>query len=308
MAFPTETVYGLGANALDAAAVARIFAAKGRPPTNPLIVHVPDTQAAKQWVRAWPPAAERLAAAFWPGPLTLVLPKDPRIPGIVTAGLDAVGVRVPAHALARELLEIAGVPIAAPSANRSTELSPTRAEHVERSLGDAIDGIVDGGPTSVGLESAVIDLTGAEPRLLRPGSLDPERLREVCGALDWGQPVVAREGVPQLSPGSMERHYAPRAQLMLVDATDAKRATEAATQLRARGRKVACLGFGQLRVPADWTHVFDANDPDGVGRELYARLHELDSIGAEYVFMERPPAGHRWLAIRDRLQRASVPL
>jgi L-threonylcarbamoyladenylate synthase len=309
VAFPTETVYGLGANALDPAAVGRIFAAKGRPPTNPLIVHVADVAAARALVRVWPPAAQRLADAFWPGPLTLVLPKQPQVPDIVTAGLDAVGVRVPSHPLAQELLRSTGVPIAAPSANRSTELSPTRPEHVARSLGSAPDGIVDGGPTALGLESAVIDLTGAEPRLLRPGSLDLDRLREVCGPLRWEGNVIAREGEAQLAPGMMERHYAPRAQLVLVDAGDpaAVQDMEKESQAqRARGRKVGCLGFGVLQLKADWTHEFDPQDPETVGRELYARLHELDERGADVIYMERPPAGNRWLAIRDRLQRASV--
>lgn len=309
VAFPTETVYGLGANALDPAAVGRIFAAKGRPPTNPLIVHIPDAAAARTLVRSWPAAAQRLADAFWPGPLTLVLPKQPQVPDIVTAGLDAVGVRVPNHPLAQELLRATGLPIAAPSANRSTELSPTRAEHVARSLGDAIDGIVDGGPTSVGLESAVIDLTGAEPRLLRPGSLDLERLREVCGPLRWEGHTVAREGAAQLAPGMMERHYAPRAQLVLVDGGDAAAVQDMEKESqaqRARGRKVGCIGFGGLQLEADWTHEFDPQDPETVGRELYARLHELDARGADLIYMERPPAGNRWLAIRDRLQRASV--
>ena len=309
VAFPTETVYGLGANALDPAAVGRIFAAKGRPPTNPLIVHIPDAAAARTLVRSWPAAAQRLADAFWPGPLTLVLPKQPQVPDIVTAGLDAVGVRVPSHPLAQELLRATGLPIAAPSANRSTELSPTRAEHVARSLGDAVDGIVDGGPTGVGLESAVIDLTGAEPRLLRPGSLDLERLREVCGPLRWEGHTIARKGAAQLAPGMMERHYAPRAQLVLVDGGDAAAVQDMEKESqaqRARGRKVGCIGFGGLQLEADWTHEFDPQDPETVGRELYARLHELDARGADFIYVERPPAGNRWLAIRDRLQRASV--
>jgi L-threonylcarbamoyladenylate synthase len=309
VAFPTETVYGLGANALDPAAVARIFAAKGRPPTNPLIVHVADIAAARALVCVWPPVAQRLAEAFWPGPLTLVLSKQPQIPDIVTAGLDAVGVRVPSHPLAQELLRSTGVPIAAPSANRSTELSPTRPEHVARSLGNALDGIVDGGPTDLGLESAVIDLTGTEPHLLRPGSLHLDRLREVCGPLRWAGHVIAREGEAQLAPGMMERHYAPRAQLVLVDAGDPAQ-LEAIKQesqgLRRRGRKVGSLGFGMLQLEADWTHAFDPKDPETVGRELYARLHEFDERGADVIYMERPPAGNRWLAIRDRLQRASV--
>jgi L-threonylcarbamoyladenylate synthase len=306
VAFPTETVYGLGANALDAQAVQRIFAAKGRPSTNPLIVHVSDASAARVCVSAWPPAAEQLAQAFWPGPLTLVLPKSPAIPDSVTAGLKAVGVRVPRHPVAQELLRLAQVPIAAPSANRSTELSPTRAEHVRRSLGSAVDMILDGGPTTVGIESAVVDLTGAQPRLLRPGSLDPEAIRAVCGELIVPSSVQAAVGVPQLSPGLQQRHYAPRARLVLVEASALAEAVQAARSLRSQGQRIACLSFGTLELEADMRHRFDPEDPLSAARELYGRLHELDQAGVDVVFVELPPSGSAWLGIRDRLQRASA--
>src|SRR5919202_2722131 len=183
VAFPTETVYGLGANALDAAAVARIFAAKGRPAYNPLITHVADVAGARRLARHWPESAERLAAAFWPGPLTVVVPKRPEVPDAVTAGLDSVAVRVPAHPVALALLREAALPVAAPSANRSTQLSPTTARHVEQALGDRVDLILDGGPTRVGIESTVVDLTGDVPVLLRPGLLAARDLEPVVGAL-----------------------------------------------------------------------------------------------------------------------------
>ena len=184
VAFPTETVYGLGANALDAAAVDRIFAAKGRPLTSPLIVHVDSVDMARELVTRWPAAAEILAAKHWPGPLTLVLPKQARIPDIVTAGLPTVGLRVPAHPLALELIRRAGVPIAAPSANRFGQLSPTTAEHVRKSLGDAVDLILDGGSTSVGIESAVLSLAGDRPVLLRPGVIPVTELEALIGPVE----------------------------------------------------------------------------------------------------------------------------
>ncbi|HEY0970121.1 MAG TPA: L-threonylcarbamoyladenylate synthase, partial [Gemmatimonadales bacterium] len=183
VAFPTETVYGLGANALDSDAVARIYAAKGRPSFNPLIVHVADATAARTLATAWPEAAERLAAAFWPGPLTMVLPKQPRVTDLVTAGLPSVALRVPAHPVALALLRAAGIPIAAPSANRYTELSPTSAAHVERGLGDRVELILDAGPTRVGIESTVVDLTGERPVMLRPGIISADALAAVVGPL-----------------------------------------------------------------------------------------------------------------------------
>lgn len=306
VAFPTETVYGLGANALDPAAVQRIFTAKGRPSTNPLIVHVADAQAARVCVSAWPPTAEQLSRAFWPGPLTLVLPKSAAIPDIVTAGLPAVAVRVPRHPVAQALLRLAQVPLAAPSANRSTELSPTCAEHVRRSLGTAVDWILDGGSTEVGIESAVIDLTGKRPRLLRPGSLDPSAIRAVIGDLDWETPAPAEAGVAQLSPGLQERHYAPKARLVIVTPQMRSQAQAEAQALRRQGQRVACLHFGSLAMECDFSERFDAQDPASVARELYARLHAWDQVGVAVVFVEEPPSGSAWLGIRDRLQRASA--
>ncbi|MBU6365517.1 MAG: threonylcarbamoyl-AMP synthase, partial [Gemmatimonadetes bacterium] len=182
VAFPTETVYGLGANALDPEAVARVYAAKGRPAWNPLIAHVADVAAARALARHWPPAAERLAAACWPGPLTLVLPKAAHVPDAVTAGRDAVGIRVPDHPVALALLHEAGVPVVAPSANRFTQVSPTTAGHVQEALGDRVAHILDGGPCQVGIESTVLDLTQDPPAILRPGMLDARQLAALLGA------------------------------------------------------------------------------------------------------------------------------
>src|SRR6185369_15840393 len=207
VAFPTETVYGLGANALDAEAVDRIFAAKGRPATSPLIVHVNSVEMAQSLVLEWPEAADKLAARFWPGPLTLVLRKQAVIPDRVTAGLDSVGLRMPAHPVALALIREAGIPLAAPSANRFTQLSPTTAAHVRTALGDAVDLILDGGPCTVGIESTVLALTGGMPQLLRPGMVTQAQIEEVIG------PVViltsTSKGV-HTSPGLHPQHYQPK--------------------------------------------------------------------------------------------------
>ncbi len=213
MAFPTETVYGLGANALDEAAVARIFEAKGRPATSPIIVHVSNMEMVHSVVAEWPPAADLLARRFWPGPLTLVLKKQAAVPTLVTAGLDTVGVRMPAHPVALALIETAQLPIAAPSANRFSQLSPTTAEHVRESLGDRVDYILDGGPCTVGIESTVLSLAGPVPVLLRPGGISRRQIEELIGPVTQ-QRQAAAEAHP--SPGMHPRHYSPRTKLLLV--------------------------------------------------------------------------------------------
>ncbi len=217
VAFPTETVYGLGANALDAAAIEKIYAAKGRPANSPLIVHVSSIEMARGLVREWPETAEKLARKFWPGPLTLVLPKQPHVPDRLTAGLDTVGVRMPANPMAQELIREAGVPIAAPSANPFTELSPTTAQHVRDGLGNRVAMVLDGGRTTVGIESAVLSLSGSGAVLLRPGMISRHDIEEVIG------PVSALESVTEgahVSPGLHARHYSPRTPLILVRARE----------------------------------------------------------------------------------------
>ncbi len=316
VAFATETVYGLGANALDAQAVARIFRAKGRPAHNPLIVHVADEAGARQVVSAWSQAAERLAQAFWPGPLTLVLPRASHVPDIITAGLGSVGVRVPAHPTALELLRQAQVPIAAPSANRSEALSPTRAEHVLLSLGALLDAerdmILDGGACSVGIESSVLDLTQSPPILLRPGSIARAQIEALIGpirVLD-SHSVTATKDAPQASPGLSARHYAPRARARRFDS---RAALEAALKARAslkylRRLGVVALGdspFAEEAVRAVEVRALE-NQPAEYASRLYAALHELDEIGCEEIWVQMPPEREEWRAVRDRLRRATV--
>jgi L-threonylcarbamoyladenylate synthase len=302
VAFPTETVYGLGANALDAAAVERIYLAKGRPAYNPLIVHVAHEGAARALAAEWPERASRVARAFWPGPVTIVLRKRDVVPDVVTAGLDSVALRIPANPIALALLQTAGVPLAAPSANRSTELSPTTARHVERSLGDRVDLILDGGPTSVGIESTVIDLRGPRPSILRPGIVGTRELEPLVGALV--QPNEPAGDAPRASPGMLERHYAPRARLVLFGPTDAARAPDEARALVAEGARVGML-LTTLELTGRWDVVRMPRDASRYAQRLYAALHELDERGCAVIFVERVPNEQEWLAVRDRLERAS---
>lgn len=319
VAFPTETVYGLGANALDATAVARIFDAKARPAWNPVIAHVLDIREAQALTTAWPPVADTLARHFWPGPLTLVLPKHPRVPDIVSAGLPAVAVRAPRHPVARALIEALGAPIAAPSANRFTELSPTTAAHVVASLGGRVDLILDGGPCDVGIESSVLDLTGAVPVLLRPGVLSRSMIEDVAGV-----PIAFREAPeqdspsdgpgaakPRLSPGMMARHYAPRADVWLFESGDAGQLASALTAVSeatgtnaTRHRCAALVLDWSLSLPQDVHVIPMPNDPLAYARALYATLHTLDAEGVSVVAIQRPPAGDAWAGIRDRLNHA----
>jgi L-threonylcarbamoyladenylate synthase len=285
VAFPTETVYGLGANALDARAVEKIFQVKGRPSTSPVIVHVESRDAAPAFVAEWPADAEQLAREFWPGPLTLVLPKRPCIPDIVTAGLPSVGLRVPANPFALALLVYAGVPIAAPSANRFTELSPTTAEHVRASLGDDVDLIVDGGPTQVGIESTVLSLAGPKPALLRPGMISKEQIEQVIGKIEFA--ATPPDGA-HASPGLHPRHYSPRTPLLLDLPATGRGAYLWRTQRAKSARSV--------QMPADPAHYAAA---------LYETLHRLDEERFDWIAVEPPPDEPAWAAIRDRLMRAS---
>jgi L-threonylcarbamoyladenylate synthase len=299
--FPTETVYGLGANALDPAAVHRIYEVKGRPPHNPLIVHVHDAAAAQRLVTSWPDAADRLAKKWWPGPLTIVLPKAREVPPEVTAGLPTVALRVPAHPVALALLRAAGVPVAAPSANLSGEVSPTTAAHVERSLGDQIPMILDAGPTNIGIESTVIDLSGPSPVLLRPGMVSREEIEREIGPVALA-PRIEDAGAPRPAPGMLDRHYAPKARVVLF--SGATEARDAITTARQGGGRVAALvrtvqlnGVDAIeRLP---------EEADGYARGLYGALHRLDEGGPAVILVERAPAGAAWEGIRDRLERAA---
>lgn len=278
VAFPTETVYGLGANALDPEAVRRIFEAKERPWASPLIVHVADEKMARTISAEWPATAQKLSRAFWPGPLTLVLKKAAIVPDLVTAGLDSVGVRMPSHPMALELIRRAGVPIAAPSANRFTQISPTTAEHVREGLGGRVDMVLDGGPTAIGIESTVVALHRATPAILRPGMVTEEELERVAGVR------FEREmDLPHIieSPGQHPRHYAPRTRFILLEAD-------------------AAVPDGQGRI------IDMPTDPKPFAATLYAELHKADQEGWDWIAIRRPPETAEWAGILDRLQRASV--
>jgi L-threonylcarbamoyladenylate synthase len=307
VAFPTETVYGLGANALDAAATAGIFAAKGRPANNPLIVHIADASEVGRIAADWPQSAARLAERFWPGPLTLVLLKCDAVPDVVTAKGPTVAVRVPAHPVAQALLRAAAVPIAAPSANRSAELSPTRAEHVLRGLDGRIEILLDGGPTSGGIESTVLDLTATPPRLLRPGPIGVAELEAVIGSLAPARslPVAARHDLQPLpSPGMLPRHYSPRTPLECVEAG---REQDRIAQLLGQRRRVGWLTFADFaqQIPSEVDLRLLPPDPSGYAAQLYAVLHELDAAGLDRILVTLPPEADAWLAVRDRLRRAA---
>ncbi len=292
VAFPTETVYGLGANALDEIAVGRIYEAKGRPATSPLIVHVDSLEMARGLAREWPAGADVLAERYWPGPLTLVVPKHPRIPDAVTAGLDTVGLRVPAHPVALALIRAAGTPIAAPSANRFTELSPTTAEHVRRGLGDAVDLILDGGPTTVGIESTVLSLAGPRPRLLRPGMVSRKDIEDAVGPIEEGPEGAALNAHP--SPGLHPRHYSPRTRLLVV--------TGCAVPGCGRG---AYLHRGEI-CPEGVRDVPMPPAPAAYAAVLYETLHALDREGLDWIAVEQPPDGPEWAGVADRLARAAA--
>ena len=304
VAFPTETVYGLGAHALDAAAVRRIFEAKGRPSYNPLIAHVADIEGARALVTDWPPLAQELAERFWPGPLTIALPKRSHVPDEVTAGRATVAVRVPAHPVARALIAAAGVPLAAPSANRFTELSPVTAAQVARGLGDRVDLILDGGRTDVGIESTVVDLSCDPPMLLRPGTITRSAIEAIIGPLETPS-APDREDAPRAAPGMIARHYAPRAQLRLVTSEGIGAAIAEAA---GRGDTVAVVtwsprGFSAGSAVRRHHHLPD--DAAGFAAELYATLHAVDEAGCAEVLVERPPEDAAWDGVRDRLTRAS---
>jgi len=314
VAFPTETVYGLGADALDAEAVGRLFAAKGRPAWNPVIAHVPTIEAARALARRWPDSAERLAAAFWPGPLTLVVPKAPHVPEVITAGGDAVAVRVPSHHVALALLHAVGRPIAAPSANRFTQVSPTTAQHVVQSLGARVPLVLDGGPCSVGIESTVVDCTGDEVVILRPGMIGPEALEAALA----GTGIVVRDAPRQAiahqamdvegarAPGQADRHYAPQAEVWLFT-PDQQGEIESALQGRgdAGGEVMALVRTVTLTPAPDVVTVMPA-DPAAYAQRLYAQLHDADARGAAIVIIEVPPDDAvGWDGIRDRLRRAA---
>lgn len=320
VAFPTETVYGLGAHALDERAVAALFAAKERPLSDPVIVHVASADAVGRIARDFPPAARAVAARFWPGPITLVLPKQSRVPAAITAGLDTVGIRVPAHPVAEALLRRSAIPIAAPSANRFSQPSPTRAEHVLADLDERIDLVLDAGPTMVGVESTVLDLTRSPPLVRRPGAVAIEALRELLPDVEMAS-ASGDSGQPQPAPGQLLRHYAPRARLTLhighTPGVLARVAAEART-LAATGARVGILApeedltalapslaplaaIGRVRVSGYGAR----RDPARAARELFDALRRLDAEGVDEILATALDPQEIGLAVLDRLTRAA---
>lgn len=311
VAFPTETVYGLGALALDANAVRRIFEAKGRPSTNPLIVHVLDRAMLLTLVDELTPMAIALIDRFWPGPLTLVLPKRANVPDIVTAGGSTVAVRMPAHPVALALLRVVNAPIAAPSANRSTEISPTTAAHVLASLGDRLRVILDGGSCERGIESTVVDVTGDEPVVLRPGSITRAQIADAVRGVSQAHlsPTNTSRSASNASsiarsPGQQERHYAPRAKVTIIPSESI---AEMVRDPAAQHDRRAFLLIDRASHSPSFTNVIRLpNTPDGYAAGLYAALHDLDARSDEIV-IESPPSDAAWEAIHDRLRRAATP-
>jgi L-threonylcarbamoyladenylate synthase len=303
VAFPTETVYGLGADATNESAVRRIFEVKGRPEAHPLIVHIAAAERLPIWAAGVPDAARRLAERFWPGPLTLILPRGPCVPFVVTGGLETVGLRVPAHPVALDLLRAFGGGVAAPSANRFGRVSPTRAEHVRDDLDDRVDFILDGGSCSVGVESTIVDLSSGDPAILRPGGVTREQLEAVLG-----RPVPLRHGGPVRAPGQHALHYAPRAEVILVQPSDLARQAAA---IQATGRRVVAL-CRDLDAATLTTHggVEVIRLPDSLERAaqvLYEALREVDRRGFEVALAALPPEHGVGLAMADRLRRAAGP-
>ncbi len=291
VAFPTETVYGLGANALDSAAVSRIFEAKGRPLSSPLIVHVSSIDMARELAAEWPDAAQQLAERFWPGPLTLVVKKRPSMPDIVTAGLPTVGLRMPAHPVALALLREAGIPVAAPSANRFTELSPTTADHVRHGLGQRVAYVLDGGPCDVGIESTVLSVVEQPFVVFRPGGISRRQIEEVVG------PVLLHDepaGAAHPSPGMHPVHYSPKTPLILVsEGAVPEEGAGIYLQLGSKpSRPVTVMGM--------------PTDPRSYAALLYAVLHDLDQAGYDWIAVDAPAKTPEWEGVLDRLRRASA--
>jgi len=299
VAFPTETVYGLGANASNPAAVRKVFELKDRPASHPVIVHIDQAKYLKRWVRELSPEAEKLAAAFWPGPLTLVLPRAETVHDVVTGGQDTVAIRIPSHPMARQLLDAFGGGIAAPSANRYGRLSATRAEHVQDEFGDAVKVILDGGECQVGLESTIVSCLGGEVRLLRPGAIKLSQLRAVVGEVQIGPDKAA----PRV-PGSAAAHYSPATPLAIVPGGELD---ALADSLSEGGQRIAVLAQRlPLKTYQYVTWINAGKRAEAFGHDLYANLRTLDKAGCARILVQEVPGDERWDAIRDRLARAAV--
>jgi len=302
VAMPTETVYGLAADAGNPDALRAVFSAKGRPADHPVIVHVPDVAAIGAWAVEVPAAARELAAAFWPGPLTLVLKRDARVSDLITGGQDSVGLRSPAHPWARALLQSFGGAVAAPSANRFGRISPTTARHVVDELGlkpaGVVDMVLDGGPCPVGIESTIVDLSGPRPQLLRPGAITREQLQAVLGL-----PVSTPHGVAPRAPGRLEKHYAPRTPLEVVGPAEI---AQRVASVHPSTVAVLAPAWAVHTEPNLVLHLVAADDPADYARRLYEQLRCLDASGAARLIVATPPDGPDWEAVRDRLTRASA--
>lgn len=293
---PTETVYGLAADASNADAVRKIFALKGRPADHPLIVHVGEPAALSRWTRGHSPLAEKLAAAFWPGPLTMILPRSSLVPDAVTGGQDTVGLRCPAHPLALQLLRAFGGGLAAPSANRFGRISATTAAHVREEFGASVPLVLDGGDCEVGIESTIVDLSSDRPAILRPGCITHAQIEAVIGP-------VAREAdasSPRAS-GTLEAHYAPSTPMLILPRTALEKE---AREQAALGKRIAVLALGVL--PANVPGLALPNQAGGYAHGLYAAMRQLDAGGQHLLLVERPPEGAQWLAVHDRLRRAAA--
>jgi L-threonylcarbamoyladenylate synthase len=305
VALPTETVYGLAANALDAEAVAKIFQVKGRPAHNPIIVHVTGNEMARACVAQWSARVEKISNSFWPGPLTLVLPRAEKIPAIVTAGGATVGVRWPSHPFMQAVIRACGFPLAAPSANLSNQISPTNAEHVRRQLAGKISLIVDGGQSQVGIESTVLDLTVLPPRILRPGMVHAESLAAVCGEISNFKFQISNSILR--SPGLLAKHYSPKAKLVVWNWRD-----EAELQFKIQNSKFKienCHVIAHAKIPVGFAAGnvgVIPHDAEAFARALYGELHRCDLAGAELIIVEAPPDLPEWAGIADRLQRAAA--
>lgn len=303
VALPTETVYGLAANAFEAKAVAKIYEIKGRPAHNPIIVHVADLNLAKQCASEWPAIADQLAAAFWPGPLTLILPRSDRVPDNVTAGGSTVGIRWPSHPFVQAVIHECGFPLAAPSANPSNAVSPTNAGHVQKQLGDKLQLIVDGGQSQVGIESTVLDLTVSPPRILRPGMIDEDAIAAVVGNISSGA-MPAISGALR-SPGLLQKHYSPKAKLKILNWRDD---ADLRAQLKSVSeKKTHIIAHSHIPSGEGWARVSVIPlDAEAFARAIYAELHRCDAAGAEWIVVEAPPETSEWRAIADRLHRAAA--
>ena len=309
VALPTETVYGLAANAFDERAVERIYEIKGRPPNNPIIVHIASLEMAKRCVSDWPLLADKLAKSFWPGPLTLVLPRSKEIPDVVTAAGPTVGIRWPSHPFIQAVIAECGFPLAAPSANPANQLSPTNATHVQKFFGDKLKLIVDGGQSQIGIESTVLDLSVSPPQLLRPGMIHEPALLSVTGELATS--TNGHSGILK-SPGQLPKHYSPKAKLLILSWKDDH---DLQTQLARHASRITHHAssiihvISHARIPSASPYARVSvipHDPEAFARAIYAELHQCDDAGAQFIVVEAPPKTPEWGAIADRLNRAAA--